>query len=87
MLDEFAAELYAITVFLCDDLLYLKPALPVTMIASGAAIRFFTIAKRLPMELQMILCHCAVGSKKQNILHKDSEPAFKSLARKLLLDP
>ena len=32
------------------------------------------------MELQMMLCHRAVGSTKQNILHKDSEAAFKSLA-------
>ena len=37
------------------------------------------------MELQMILCHRAVGSTKQNILHKDSEAAFKELARILLL--
>jgi len=33
------------------------------------------------MELQMMLCHHPVGSMKQNILHKDSEAAFKSLAR------
>ena len=43
------------------------------------------IAAKLPMELQMILCHRAVGSMKQNILRKDSEAAFKSLARILLL--
>jgi len=34
----------------------------------------------------MILCHRAVGSSKQNILRKDSEAAFKSLAWVLLLD-
>jgi len=37
------------------------------------------------MELQMILCRHAVGSTKENILLKDSEAAFKSLARILLL--
>jgi len=37
------------------------------------------------MELQMILCHRVVGSMKQNILRKDSEAAFKALARILLL--
>ena len=37
------------------------------------------------MELQMILCHRVVGSMKQNILLKDSEAAFKSLAGILLL--
>ena len=52
--------------------------------ATAAAPRFFTIAKRLPMELQMILCRRAVGSMKQSILRKDSEAAFKSLARILL---
>ena len=78
--DELAAEVFALTVFLCDDFLHLRPAAAV----SDAALRFFTIAKRLPMELQMVLCHRAVGSMKQNILHKDSEAAFKSLARILL---
>ena len=68
VLDEFAAEVFALTVFLCDDLLHLKPAhatpnLP-TAAATAAAFRFFSIAKRLPMELQMMLCHFAVGSVK-----------------------
>ena len=76
VLDELAAEVFALTVFLCDGLLQLQPT------DSGAAmIRFYSIASKLPMELQMILCHHAVGSMKQNILRKDSEIAFKSLAR------
>jgi len=84
--DEVAAEVFALTVFLCDDLLQLKPALnAITSTHPAAATRFFAIVKRLPMELQMILCHCAVGSKQQNILRKDSEAAFRSLASKLLL--
>jgi len=72
MLDELAAEFFALIVFLCDDLLQLKPALTTTP-ASAAASRFFTIASKLPMELQMILCHRAVCSMKQNILQRDSE--------------
>ena len=79
VLDALAAEVFALTVFLCDDLLQLKPTLTTTITASAAS-RFFTIASKLPMELQMILCHRVVGSMKQNILHKDSEVAFKSLA-------
>jgi len=67
-----AAEVFALTVFLCDDLLQLKPASH----PAAAATRFFDVAKRLPMELQMILCHFAVGSVKQNILRKNSEAAF-----------
>ena len=87
VLAALAAEVFALTVFLCDDLLQLKPAfhLAATPYHAASAIRFFTIAKRLPMELQMILCHGAVGSMKQNILRKDSEAAFKDLARILLL--
>ena len=80
VLDELAAEVFALTVFLCDGLLQLKPASH----PAAAATRFFAMAKRLSMELQMIICHSAVGSRKQNILRKDSEAAFKSLARILL---
>ena len=81
VLDELAVEVFALIVFLCDDLLHLKPARDT---ATPSSVKFFTIALKLPMELQMILCHRAVDSMKQNILHKDSEAAFKSLARTLL---
>ena len=67
-----AAELFAVVVFLSDDLLQPRPALA-TIIAASAATRFFAITSKLPMELQMILCHRVVGSMKQNILYKDSE--------------
>jgi len=70
MLEELAAELFAITVFVCDDLLQLMPPQS-TSSRTAAAIRFFNIASKLPMELQMIVCHRAVGSMKQNILQKD----------------
>jgi len=85
--DALAAELYAVLVFLCDELLQFKPASLASAVTSfnPAAVRFFAIAKRLPMELQMVLCHVAVGSAKDSILSKDSEAAFKSLARVLLL--
>ena len=79
LLDALAAEVFALTVFLCDDLLQLKPALITSSNQAATASRFFVIAGKLPMELQMILCHRAVGSTKQNFLLKDSEVAFKSL--------
>ena len=86
VLDELAAEVFALTVFLCDDLLQLKLAShPAATSNPAAAFRFFTIAKRLPMELQMILCHRAVDSAKESVLRKDSEAAFHSLAKNLLL--
>jgi hypothetical protein len=78
LLDKLAAEVFALTVFVCDDLLRLKPSVCL-------ASRFFTIAIKLPMELQMILCCRAVGSTKQNILCKDSEPAFLNLVKTLHL--
>ena len=88
VLGELAAEVFALTIFLCDDLLQLKPALNPAVTpnsASAVATRFFAIATRLPLELQMILCYRVVGSAKQNILSDESEVAFKSLARELLL--
>jgi len=87
VLDELAAGIFALIVFLCDDLLQLKPALATTTTTASSnptAVRFFTMVSKLPMELQMLLCHRAVGSKKQNILRKDSEAAFQALARILL---
>jgi len=83
VLDALAAEIFALTVFLCDEL-HLKPTLATT--AATDTLRFFSIISKLPMELQMILCHRVVGSMKQNILLKDSEAAFKSLA-KILPEP
>jgi len=62
-------------------LLQLKPvsdlAAPPNYVVAAAASRFFTIASQWPMELQMMLCHRAIGSMKENILLKDSETAFK----------
>jgi len=44
VLDEMAAKIFALTVFLCDDLLQLKPApLPAT---HSAAVRFFAITSQ-----------------------------------------
>jgi len=45
------------------------------------AARFFTIARRLPLELQMILCY-HVGLDQEIIPGKYSEVAFKELARR-----
>jgi len=79
---ELAAGLFAITVFLCDGLLRLQPANPNP--AAPAIVRFLMVAIRLPMELEMVLCHRVMGSMRQNIRSEESEAAFKSLARILL---
>jgi len=76
--DEAAAEMFALVVFVSDGLLQIKET------ALTPAAMFFNIAKRLPLELQMVLCCRQVGSAKEIIPRKDSEAAFKSLAMRLM---
>ena len=77
--DNPAAEVFALVVFLCDGLLEVKNQ---GGLGNEDRLRFFRIARQLPMELQMLLCHRAVGSMKE-VIHKwDSEAAFRDLARK-----
>lgn len=49
---------------------------------AGAA-RFLQISRRLPMELQMVLCHVCAGSGKTVIVQSDSEAAFRELVRRM----
>ena len=79
--DEQAAELFAQVVFVSDGLLQVVSGRPV----AGHAARFIDIARRLPLELQMMLCCSAAGSAKSVIGGNDSEEAFKNLARRCLL--
>jgi len=82
--DEMAAEMFALVVFVSDGLLQVAlgdqstPATP-----AAAAARFFSIAKRLPLELQMVLCHKIVGSAREIIPAIKSETAFKDLAKRI----
>jgi len=76
--DDAAAEMFALVVFVSDGLLQIND----TTTPSPAA-RFFSIARQLPLELQMVLCFRQVGSAKEIISGKDSEVAFKELARRL----
>jgi len=64
-------------VFVSDGLLQVKDT-----ITPSPTARFFSIARRLPLELQMVLCFRQVGSDKEIIRGKASEAAFKELARK-----
>ena len=74
--DDLAAEMFALVVFVSDGLLQIKDTKTTT-----PAARFFSIARRLPLELQMVLCRRVVGSDKEIIPSKDSEVAFKELVR------
>ena len=78
LLDNLAAEMFALVVFVSDGILQIKD----TTTATPAA-RFFSLARRLPLELQMVLCHLVMGSAKEIISGKESEVAFKSLAESL----
>ena len=78
LVDEQAAEMFALVVFVSDGLLQVEDTTTTT-----PAARFFSIVARLPLELQMVLCYRLVGSYKEIISGKESEVAFKELARKL----
>ena len=75
--DAAAAEMFAVVVFVSDGLLQVVDTTPTP------AARFFDIARRLPLDLQMVLCHRMVGSTKGIIQSRDSEAAFKSLTQGL----
>ena len=77
--DEAAAEMFALVVFVSDGILQVNDTTTTT-----PAARFFNVAAQLPLELQMVLCFRQVGSFKEIIPGKESEAAFKELARKLL---
>ena len=71
---ELAAELFALVVFVSDGLLQVKDT-------AAPAARFFKIAQRFPLELQMVLCCRVMRSAKELIPSEDSEVAFKHLAK------
>ena len=77
LVDEMAAEMFALVVFVSDGLLQINE------MTSSPAARFFSIAAQLPLELQMVLCFRQVGSGKEIISGKDSEVAFKFLATRI----
>jgi hypothetical protein len=85
VLEAKVAAVFALVVFLCDGLL--APRLPDlnTGTPPGApetdtkAARFFSVAQRLPLELQMVLCNRMHGSSKNTVRREHSEPAFRAL--------
>jgi len=76
--NEAAAETFALMVFFSDGLLQINDTTTTT-----PAARYFNIARRLPLELQMVLCFRQVGSAKEIIPSNEREGAFKHLARRL----
>lgn len=74
-------KFFALVIFLSDGLLRIKEEAEHDLAGTG---RFFMMAKRLPMELQMVLCCRLVGSMRMNIPGEESERGFRELVRKLL---
>jgi len=69
-------------VFLSDEYLKIKSAGESDELKEKTgAMRFFSVASQLPMDLQMVLCNRTLGSAKALILTKNSEPAFVNLAK------
>jgi len=70
LLDELAADLFALTIFLCDELLRIKPALASSHSAAAvSATRFLVIASKLPLELQLVLYRRFHNNPGQNSLN------------------
>jgi len=76
LIDPLIAELFALIIFLCDDHLALSPGVCVGR-------RFFLMSLRLPIELQMLLCHRAFDSAGQHVLSNHGETSFSNLALSL----
>lgn len=69
--DNIAAELFALVIFICDDLLKVK---------ENRTSRFFSVTTQLPMELQMLFCLRTVGSATKDLIPaKKREAAFRKL--------
>jgi len=75
LLNELAAEMFAVVIFVSDGLLQIKDI--------THAARFFKIATQLPLELQMVLCFHVIGSAKEIVPGKEREMAFKELAKRM----
>lgn len=70
-------------VFLCDDYVRVNSLTPEARTeAKRLTARFFSIASRLNMDLQMVLCNRLFGLTKDVVSSKFSETAFKSITRK-----
>lgn len=77
-----AVDFFAIVVFLCDGLVEIGNSQE-----NPEAARFLKIACQLPLELQMTLCHRVVRSRRNLISARNSELAFKALAKTFVAPP
>lgn len=84
ILDDGPASLFVLVVLVCDGFLRLaQPAEDLSPAKGTGEVqdfgRFLEIASKLPMELQMLLCHRVQGSVKSNIPGADFDFSLKCL--------
>lgn len=82
---ELATELFVLVVCVCDDLL--KISKNSWHAEDIRAVKFFSIAVQLPMELQMLMCHRVFESTKQNIASSQIEITLRRLVNSGLIIP
>jgi len=74
-------EVFAQMVFLSDDFLVIVARQHENEVKEVRQTRrFWSLAMKLPMELQMLLCNRVFESGRDLVLTKHSEPAFRKLA-------
>jgi hypothetical protein len=74
---DYASDIFATIVFICEDLLRL---ITDAHKHDPQKVTFFSLLPRLPMDLQMLICHLVVMSKRIALPEQYSEPKFKLLA-------
>lgn len=82
--DKYSAEVFALAVLHCDDYLALKSAEQTGNNENHQiAARFFQVASRLPMELQMVLCNRLYGLERTLIPAKDRDEAIREICHRI----
>ena len=74
--EALSLDLFATVVYLCDDYLKIK-----NLPSPTPSTRFFSILMKLPMEIQMLLCHRTYGLSKDVIPAQDSNLAFRNVMK------
>ena len=76
-----AAEVFVLVVLVTDG--YLRLREEVGGVVGEAAARFLSLAMKLPMELQMVLCHRMCGLAKDHVAVSETERVLRNLVWKI----
>ena len=75
-----AADVFSLAVLLSDGFIEVGQPGKVSLPSRLQAARFFKMVRKLPIELQMVMCNPVVESGKDIILIKNSEESFRRWA-------